>query len=215
MGVIDLSAYKPTAATLGDANQIRNGFTALETLLNGNVDNNNFGAGKIFDPSKLMQNAATDGQGLLWDAATTSWKPANAKTGQLSMSVGQSIPNGASTQIVLGAGLTGAPWGGVTLHATPDGLIAPITGIWLVHIYFAFAANATGIRQLDMRKYSAVNVLQKHQYDDWIPNATGDEHNVAMVISLNAGEYVTPWIYQSSGGALALNTCELSMAKVG
>jgi hypothetical protein len=79
MGVIDLSAYKPTAATLGDANQIRNGFTALETLLNGNVDNNNFGAGKIFDPLKLMQDGATAGQALVWSAAanggTGGWVP--------------------------------------------------------------------------------------------------------------------------------------------
>jgi hypothetical protein len=56
MGVIDLSAYKPVPATLGDANQVANGFQAIQNLLNGNVDNNNFGAGKIFDPAKIMQN---------------------------------------------------------------------------------------------------------------------------------------------------------------
>jgi hypothetical protein len=30
MGVIDLSAYKPTPATLGDANQVANGFQAIQ-----------------------------------------------------------------------------------------------------------------------------------------------------------------------------------------
>lgn len=73
MPVVDLSAYKPVPATLGDANQIANGMQAIQTALNG-LDNNNFAAGLIFDPAKLMQDAATKGQGLSWNGA--AWVPA-------------------------------------------------------------------------------------------------------------------------------------------
>lgn len=78
MAVLDLAAYKPVPATLGDANQIANGFTAIQACINA-LDNNNFAAGKIFDPLKLMQDGATAGQGLVWSAAanggTGGWVP--------------------------------------------------------------------------------------------------------------------------------------------
>lgn len=81
MAVLDLSAYKPVPATLGDANQIANGFQAVVNCINA-LDNNNFGAGKIFDPLKLMQDGATAGQALVWSAAANGgsggWVPGNA-----------------------------------------------------------------------------------------------------------------------------------------
>lgn len=84
MAVLDLSAYKPVPATLGDANQIANGFQAIVTCINA-LDNNNFGAGKIFDPLKLMQDGATAGQALVWNAAanagTGGWVPATLVSG--------------------------------------------------------------------------------------------------------------------------------------
>ena len=75
MGVINLAPYKPVPGTVGDANAIANAFTTLEAVLNGGIDNNNFAAGKIFDPAKLMQNGATALQVLAWDTGTATWKP--------------------------------------------------------------------------------------------------------------------------------------------
>lgn len=77
MGVIDLAPYKPVPSTMGDANQVAGGFTVIQALLNGNVDNNNFGAGLIFDPAKIMQAAAIDGDPLVWDNTLGKWKPAS------------------------------------------------------------------------------------------------------------------------------------------
>lgn len=72
MAVLDLSAYKPVPATLGDANQIANGMQAIQACINA-LDQNNFAAGKIFDPTKIMQNAAVQGLGLVWDGS--QWSP--------------------------------------------------------------------------------------------------------------------------------------------
>lgn len=76
MGVLNLTAFKPIAGTLGDAGQISNGFTAVEAAVNA-IDNTNFAAGRIFDPAKLMQNAAIDGDALVWDNTLTKWVPAS------------------------------------------------------------------------------------------------------------------------------------------
>jgi hypothetical protein len=67
----------PTSGTVITAGLHSNNYTALQTLLNGGLDNNNFAAGKIFDPAKLMQNGAIDGDPLGWDNTLVKWVPAS------------------------------------------------------------------------------------------------------------------------------------------
>lgn len=53
MGTINLVPYKPIAGTDSDASLIDNAFDTLQTLLNGNIDNNNVKAGAGIEISKL------------------------------------------------------------------------------------------------------------------------------------------------------------------
>lgn len=74
MTVLVIDSYKPVSGTAGDAVQIANGFQAIEDAVNA-IDNNNFAAGKIFDPGKIMQDGATAGQALVWNSGTSKWAP--------------------------------------------------------------------------------------------------------------------------------------------
>lgn len=65
----------PTAATVITAGLHANNYTILQTFLNGGLDTANWASGKIFAPSKLMQEAATAKDGLLWNAAAAIWEP--------------------------------------------------------------------------------------------------------------------------------------------
>lgn len=83
MATLNLTPYIPTPASLGDAGQFASAYAAIMAAVNG-IDNNNFGAGKIFDPLKLMQDGATAGQALIWSAAANSgtggWVPGSASS---------------------------------------------------------------------------------------------------------------------------------------
>jgi hypothetical protein len=73
LGTINLT--NPIAGTTITAGLHATNYTLIQTVINGNLDTNNWAAGKIFAPSKLTQEAATDGQVVTWDNATTTWKP--------------------------------------------------------------------------------------------------------------------------------------------
>jgi microcystin-dependent protein len=91
-----LSTTKPVAATTVDATVLANNFTAIESVVNGNIDGSNFGAGKIFDVTKLLQGGATTGQALVWGGS--AWGPGSAagstQTGEISMFGAKTPPAG-------------------------------------------------------------------------------------------------------------------------
>lgn len=108
MGVIVLS--DPVSGTLADATVIANNNSAIKAAINGGIDNNNFAAGKIFDPSKLMQNGATTGQALLWNGS--NWAPGAAtKTTVSALSGGPpASPSTGDIWIATAAGTNGEAW---------------------------------------------------------------------------------------------------------
>lgn len=65
----------PTAGTVITAGLHANNYTSLQSLLNGGLDAANWGTGKIFAPSKLLQEGGGDLDLMAWDQATTIWKP--------------------------------------------------------------------------------------------------------------------------------------------
>lgn len=70
MPTADYSSYRQASGTGADGTKFSNFVDAVQTNMNG-IDNNNFAAGKIFDPAKLMQSGASSGQALIWNG--TDW----------------------------------------------------------------------------------------------------------------------------------------------
>lgn len=92
MAVLNLTSYKPVSGTSGDANQIANGFSAIETVVNA-LDNANIAAGANIDVSKIAPGSA--GQVLLTSGGTTQWGTANAiPSGVLAPYVAAAAPSG-------------------------------------------------------------------------------------------------------------------------
>jgi hypothetical protein len=71
MGTISLT--NPVAATVITAGLHATNYTTLQTVINGNLDNNNWAAGAIFAPSKFTQEAAARQDGMVWNG--TIWIP--------------------------------------------------------------------------------------------------------------------------------------------
>lgn len=88
MGLLNLTSYKPSAGTSGDAAQIANGFTAIEVVVNALV-NANVDAAAAIDVSKLA--AGTNGQVLTTTGGVPTWGAANT------LPSGVIFPYGAST----------------------------------------------------------------------------------------------------------------------
>lgn len=98
-----------------------------------------------------------------------------------------------------------------TMHSTVTNtsrLVATTAGLYTVTARAAFAANATGIRSLDVRKNAAGVAAggTRVGYDSQTP-VTGAVTSVAVVedIRMAAGDYLEAFGYQTSGGALALD----------
>jgi hypothetical protein len=92
-----------------------------------------------------------------------------------------------------------------TMHSTVTNtsrLIATTAGLYTVTARAAFAANATGIRSLDVRKNAAGGA----GYDSQTP-VTGAVTSIAVIedIRMAAGDYLEAFGFQTSGGALALD----------
>src|SRR4051812_48824959 len=89
MPAADFSPYLQPSGTGADGTKFDNALNYLQGLLNG-LDNNNFAAGKIFDLLKLMQNAAVDGDSLVYSSAANGgsggWVPSTTRK-QLATSI--------------------------------------------------------------------------------------------------------------------------------
>jgi hypothetical protein len=69
--VTTLSTTKPTASTIVDATVLANNFTAIETVVNGNIDNSNVKTGANIDIAKLAGGSA--GQIIQMVSSTPTW----------------------------------------------------------------------------------------------------------------------------------------------
>lgn len=80
---------------------------------------------------------------------------------------------------------------------------APIDGIYRITSIVTFAANATGVRQLDIYKNGASNaIIGLTPYT--ISTGTSTLFGGAASLDLTKGDYVDIRAWQNSGGALAL-----------
>lgn len=79
MPAADLTPYYQPSGTVADGTKFDNALAYLQGLLNG-LDQNNFAAGKIFDPEKLMQNSAADADALVWDNTSSKWVRSSSAT---------------------------------------------------------------------------------------------------------------------------------------
>jgi hypothetical protein len=74
-----ISLTLPVAGTVAQAGLVASDFTSIQNLLNGGLDTANWAFGKIFAPSKIMQESAVDGDGLAWDNSASIWKRTSDK----------------------------------------------------------------------------------------------------------------------------------------
>lgn len=97
------------------------------------------------------------------------------------------------------------------MHSTVSNtsrLTAVTAGLYAVVARAAFAANATGIRSLDVRKNAAGAAAggTRMGYDSQTP-VTGAVTSIAVTLDvrLAANDYIEAFGFQTSGGALALD----------
>jgi hypothetical protein len=64
----------PTAGTVITAGLHATNYTAIQGAINGGLDTANWASGKIFAPSKFLQEGATNGQAIVWNGSI--WAPA-------------------------------------------------------------------------------------------------------------------------------------------
>lgn len=112
----DFSAFKVGTSELSDSAKYNNGVQAAQDALNniGDLSRMGFATGAIFDPAKIMQSGATDGQVLAWSAAGGKWQPATGATaaqsgdsigyGQVTASVGVTATTEAAATVIVTAG---------------------------------------------------------------------------------------------------------------
>lgn len=127
MPLLDVSPYKPVAGALADANQLANGFQAVQNVVNA-LDQANFAAGQIFDLSKLQTGGGSEGQYArltsgVWvpSAILAADLPSNIPVSKLSHGVDGEVLQTAGGATVWGAAPGGGGGGGGTV--VPAGAI--------------------------------------------------------------------------------------------
>jgi hypothetical protein len=97
------------------------------------------------------------------------------------------------------------------LSTNPDRLVAPVAGVYAVAGWVNFAAHATGVRDIILSASTGVTVARDLR--DAISTGTSFQ-SVSGDVYLEAGEYVTMVVRQTSLGNLDATTCEASMRYV-
>lgn len=110
-----------------------------------------------------------------------------------------SVANGGSGQILT---LNSEWWDEGDLHSTSADtgrLTAPITGLYHVGGSVRWATNATGVRQMNLRKNGST-LLDVSV----VPGSASVVaiNKVSAIVRLAKGEYVDALVFQNSGGAL-------------
>lgn len=88
---------------------------------------------------------------------------------------------------------------GLWAAGTPNRLTVDKPGMYLVNAQVEFAANATGDRELSIRKNGAANDVLKTTLKS---STLANDLALSGVLQLGAGEYIELWANQTSTGAL-------------
>lgn len=127
MPVLDLSSYEPAPNTDLDANQIKNGFAAIQTTVNG-LDNNNVAAGAAIAYSKLNLSASVKQSDMaagnkVTTSALSGGPPGSPSDGDIWIATGVDA-NGTRWQFQYNAGsVSSYKWeflGGFPAHVLVD-----------------------------------------------------------------------------------------------
>lgn len=102
--------------------------------------------------------------------------------------------------------------------ADPTRLTAPVAGIYLVSANVSWETNASGAREVNLRKNGSTLVLRDVVQPVGGGNTT--EQAVSTIVALAAGDFVEVVLRQNSGSTLAINAFEefspeFSMAWIG
>lgn len=164
-----ISLTLPVAGTTVTAGLHSANYSALQTLLNGGLDTSNWASGKIFAPSKLMQESAVDGDGLAYDNGAGIFKRTTDKTmrvgaltpgtnGQVLTTTGGVPAWGAATGVVAPTHLPGMGSGGVGLNVTANtAYLVPIGNVVATTplTRLSFALNVVVAGNYDIGIYSS------------------------------------------------------------
>lgn len=87
-------------------------------------------------------------------------------------------------------------------------LVAPVTGLYLAHASLGFNPNATGVRTVAIAINGSNSNPACFDRQDSASASLATFVNATCVVRLNAGEFVTATVTQTSGGALGFNGFE-------
>jgi hypothetical protein len=120
-------------------------------------------------------------------------------TAKIYSSVTQSIPNAVSTKLTFNSEYFDTDGMRDPLGVRPNGLTATTKGKYIVTANVGFNANAVGTRSVGIKLNNTTFVAQQN----WA-GFTGDSNivSVTATISMDVGDYVEVFVYQTSGGAL-------------
>jgi len=110
----------------------------------------------------------------------------------------QSIPNAAATAMTFDTQDTnvGALWAA----GNPTRLTAPRTGFYAIGVYASWAANATGVRTIQLRSNGSVDNATDGRLN--FGGTYGINQTMATMMQLNANDYMEMMMFQDSGAAL-------------
>lgn len=102
-------------------------------------------------------------------------------------------------------------WDTDTMHSTSSNtsrLVATTAGVYTVTVIAQWAADGVGARYISVEKNAGgvraagTSILLDHAAAP--VNASYNAQPVTFDVSLAAGDYIEAWVYQASGGSLAL-----------
>ena len=119
----------------------------------------------------------------------------------------QEIPSGLVTTVNWGSGQSYETVASMYDPAEGTKLVAPVSGLYLAHASLGFDVNAVGTRSAAI----AINGSNSNPacFDrDQATSELASFVNVSCPVQLNAGQFVTVTVTQTSGGNLGFNTFE-------
>jgi hypothetical protein len=190
MGTINLT--DPQAGTQIVASLVTNNNTALETAINGGLDETNFASGAIYTLTKLKQGGGTTGQVLAWSGS--AWAPTNPQvlTGHLLGQVSYNPTTVTQTTTTSGT-LVDIDASNLVVTVT-----VPASGKILVHFSAgtaaSFSPSAWGLRESS----TPIASTKVSQYD----YISGARISMLMIVTgLSAGSHTYKWGQSSVSGA--------------
>ena len=120
----------------------------------------------------------------------------------------QTIPDNTITTVFWGSGQTYESES--TMYDSSEGtkLVAPITGLYLAHASLGFNAIANGVRTVSIAINGSNSNPACFDRQDSASATLATFVNATCVVRLNAGEFITTTVTQTSGGALGFNGFE-------